>query len=185
MTNSISPFFILLSLIAFPVFYSVAIASSPKVSIVKDGGNGGFSGSMVVTGVVKAPRAKVWSVLTDSAMNLKLYPEILECVTLARNGNRETQRIRLDFPWPIADRTIIQEKEYDSGLGIIRFHRVGGDVAESDGEWKLSENGTETNIEYTIRFNPDIAFAPRWLTDWVCQKTAPLIIDRIRFFAEK
>lgn len=135
---------------------------------------------VLCVGLIKAPADRVWDVLLDYDRYDKIFKGILRTETRAKDGPVEDHYSLLDYPWPMADRWVVNRITHAGDRRSITWHRVEGTVKEVVGSWRLVPMGDETLVIYKVRLDPGIPLIPAWAIDWGSQRVAPDIIHSVR-----
>lgn len=131
-------------------------------------------------GLVKAPPARIWSVLVDYDAYGTIFPRILKSELRAVDGDVEDHYTLLDYPWPLQDRWTVNRITHDEARHFIHWKRLEGSVKEVVGSWRLVPDGDQTVVIYKVRLDPGIPLIPAWAIDWGTKQVAPDIIRAIR-----
>lgn len=135
---------------------------------------------VLCVGIIKAPADRVWSVLMEYDRYDKIFKGILKTETRFKEGLVEEHYSLLDYPWPMADRWVVNRLTHAADRRSITWHRVDGTVKEIVGSWHLLPDGDETLVVYKVRLDPGIPLIPAWAIDWGSQRVAPDIIHSVR-----
>ena len=137
-------------------------------------------------GVVDAPPAKVWSVVTDFADYYQIYSGIKRSEVRARNGDTLIGYFLLAFPWPLPERWTLNDTVLDPDRMRFKWQRVGGTVRRYDGSLELLPwHQDETLMVFRAAMDPGLAFVPGWLVDYVSLNTLPAIVQGVRDFVAR
>lgn len=135
---------------------------------------------VMCVGLIKAPADRIWGVLVDYDRYDRIFKGILKTETRAKDGAVEDHYSLLDYPWPMADRWVVNRISHAADRRSITWHRVEGTVKEVVGSWHLVPDGDETLVVYKVRLDPGIPLIPAWAIDWGSQRVAPDIIHAVR-----
>ncbi|MNX96992.1 Polyketide cyclase / dehydrase and lipid transport [compost metagenome] len=135
---------------------------------------------VLCVGLVKATADRIWNVLIDYDRYDKIFKGILKTDTRSKEGPVEDHYSLLDYPWPMADRWVVNRITHAADRRSITWHRVDGTVKEVVGSWHLVPDGDETLVIYKVRLDPGIPLIPAWAIDWGTQRVAPDIIHALR-----
>lgn len=132
-------------------------------------------------GVVKAPPAKVWALLTDFADYDRVYTGIKRSEVRGRVGNIVLGYFLLDFPWPLPRRWTLNETYLDPAHLTFSWKRIDGTVKRYQGSLHLYPwHQNQTRMVFRAVMDPGLAFVPGWFIDYVSLNTLPAIIQGVR-----
>ena len=128
----------------------------------------------VVEGVVDAPPAEVWAVVSDCGKYAKTMPRIVKSTELSRAGDEKSLwtvkcQVTAHLPFPFSDLTGITLATHKVEAGV-KYSRewtlVSGDYDVNHGSWTLVgiEEGKKTLVTYKIRVKPKINLPSSWIT---------------------
>ena len=143
----------------------------------------------IAEGVIDAPAADVWAVVSKCADYSKNMPRIVKSAELSREGD-ETKlwsvkcQVTAHLPFPFSDLTGITRATHKVDPGV-RYSRewalVSGDYDINHGSWTLvaTDEGKKTYATYKIRVKPKISLPNSWIAS--AQKSAiKEVIVRVR-----
>lgn len=143
---------------------------------------------VVVRAVMELPPRKVWAVVSDCARYKERMPRIAASELVKQEGNRQTCRVTVEMPFPLANLTgvttaVLQE----SAAGMSRrWTLVSGDFKANDGSWEVTPvgNGSSSLVVYTIHAEPTTS-VPAWLRESAQRKALPELFERVKAEAAK
>jgi hypothetical protein len=98
----------------------------------------GSSGEILGAIDIPAPLEAVWATITDCSLAPKMATDLKSCRVLERDpGGRWEVREHVSKGGLIPPVRSVFRSDYDKPH-LIRFHRIGGDLAVLEGEWRLS-----------------------------------------------
>lgn len=149
----------------------------------------------VAEGVVDAPPAAVWALVSKCADYVKNMPRIVASKELSREGDERSTfttvcEVTFDIPFPFSDATSVtkatltvdgQNASYTRSWAMIR-----GDYEVNEGSWHLVsvEGGAKTKVTYKIRAKPKLPL-PDSLIARSQRETLPQVIQRLRERSQK
>ena len=147
--------------------------------VVPDGRSYGF---LTVEGDVKAPRKKVWNVLTrtDGKSICTHTKDVLKFTITKIKDDTYLAYYLLDYPWPFQDRWQKLLITHDKENFRIFWKRVEGSITRNSGYYNLEENDRFTTIYYRVEFDPGIKYIPDTLVNYAVKIQAPSILKNIR-----
>jgi uncharacterized protein YndB with AHSA1/START domain len=123
---------------------------------------------------VAAPPRVVWGIMVDCEHAFRIVPRLKRCRVLESDpaGRWDVREHRLKGPMFFPDVVTVFRMDYDPPRGLT-FHRVSGDMRESEGTWRLtpSPDGRSTHVVYEARMT--VAGAPAAITRQVLRQDAP------------
>lgn len=123
-----------------------------------------------VKGIVEAPLARVFEVITDYDGQEGFMPRVQESRIVARNTASLRYHTVLEMPWPVSDVEYDAEVSWAADRRSIRFVMVPGTgqgVKRFDGHWRLAPfegSATRTVVQYDLHFEPTTEW-PEWIID--------------------
>jgi ribosome-associated toxin RatA of RatAB toxin-antitoxin module len=141
-------------------------------------------------GVVDAPPAAVWKLVSNCADYVKNMPSIVASVELSREGDESTRfttvcEVTADVPFPFSDLTSVSRAtmtvDAKSGSYAREWTLIRGDYEVNDGSWKLVpvDGGAKTQVTYRIHVKPKLAL-PDSLIRSTQETRLPQVIQRLR-----
>lgn len=124
-----------------------------ELSLVESHPNGRLKQATVI-GLIKAPPARVWAVITDYRRYPQMIPGVVEIEVLSRKGDDVVLKLEIEVPG-----SNVEYKRHDR-----RFppHRIEmwpeddrGDITRGRWRWELvpHANGTQTILIYTLCYD--------------------------------
>jgi len=141
-------------------------------------------------GVVDAPPAAVWALVSRCADYVKNMPSISASKELSREGDEQTKfttvcEVAADIPFPFSDLVSVSRAtltvDAKSGSYTREWTLIRGDYEVNDGSWRLVpvDGGAKTKVTYRIHVKPKLA-----LPDSMIRKTQetrlPQVIQYLR-----
>lgn len=134
----------------------------------------------VVEGVIDAPPADVWAIVSKCADYARHMPRIIKSRELSRSGDENTLwtvkcEVTADLPFPLSDLTGITQGTHKVEAGV-KYSRewtlISGDYHINHGSWTLVaiDEGRKTFVTYKLRVKPKINLPSSWMAN--AQKTA-------------
>jgi coenzyme Q-binding protein COQ10 len=121
----------------------------------------GRSGMATAEVRIRAPIARVWSVMTDCERAPEFVPKLRGCRVLERHAGGRLVEHRVK-PFSLLPELVYRFEEHWDEPHRIDFHRVGGELAARDGSGGLGPRGEkDTLVRYTITINPGFP-VPGW-----------------------
>ena len=109
-----------------------------------------------VVDIAATPQA-VWDVMVDCARAPKFVPDLVSCRILERdpNGAWDIREHIIDWAWFLPNIRNVFRSDYEPPR-VLRFKRVDGDMARSEGEWRLepTNGGAGTRLFYSALLLP-------------------------------
>jgi len=136
------------------------------------------------TGVVDAPRDRVWKVIGDYENYEEFMPQVCESEVRKKEGNTTWQYQKLSIPWPLPGngtwyliRLRHQPEKY-----FVQWEMEEGNIDTNYGSWKLEpfgEKGDKTLAIYSLVVDPGYKL-PAFVVDFATKTTVPKIIEAVR-----
>lgn len=127
----------------------------------------------IAEGVIDAPAADVWKVVSQCANYAKTMPRIVKSKELAREGDEASVwkvkcEITVHLPFPLSDLTGVTQATHtvEKDVKYVRaWTLVSGDYHMNTGSWTLVaiEDGKKTRATYRIQVNPKVALPTSWM----------------------
>jgi uncharacterized protein YndB with AHSA1/START domain len=131
---------------------------------------------------IAAPPATVWAVMTDCPRAPKFVPDLVSCRILESdpNGAWDVREHIVDWTWFLPNVRNVFRSEYEPPR-VLRFKRVDGDMARSEGEWRLEplNGGTATRLSYTALLSPKSWIPPSMALSSV-MNDVPKVLSALR-----
>lgn len=155
------------------------------VVVRMDAGEAG-AGNVVVMGRVDATWPRVWDVLTNQEDYPRIFREIRR-MSYVREGIRgPVWRADVTLPWPLGDQWTEDEVVISRRGRTVNWYHVGGTIRDNTGSWRLQPAADgATVVIYRNRFDPGVAWVPRWLMSWAVSHGIPKIVRDLRAFVER
>ncbi len=143
----------------------------------------------MVEGVVDAPPADVWAIVSRCADFAKNMPRIVKSTELSREGDEKVLwtnkcEVTADLPFPLSDLTGITQatNKVEAGVKYSReWTLISGDYHVNQGSWTLLaiDDGKKTFATYKIRVKPKISLPTSWMAS-AQKSTLKDVILRVR-----
>jgi carbon monoxide dehydrogenase subunit G len=136
-------------------------------------------------GLIDAPPAEVWEVVSRCADFVGTMPRVVEAEELERQGDQVTCRAKVDLPFPLPslEATTIATHTVQTGKRYRRDWRLKeGSYTRNEGHWELEpygEGGTRTLARYELLVVPNVPI-PAALREAAQQKAIPEIYAGVR-----
>ncbi len=127
----------------------------------------------VAEGVIDAPAADVWKVVSTCANYAKTMPRIVKSKELAREGDEASVwkvkcEITVGLPFPLSNLTGVTQATHtvEKDVKYVRaWTLVSGDYHMNTGSWTLVaiDGGKRTKATYRIQVNPKVALPTSWM----------------------
>jgi carbon monoxide dehydrogenase subunit G len=131
---------------------------------------------------IAAPRTKVWSIMNDCARAMRFIPGLTSCRVLERDpaGRWDIREHRISWMWFLPDVVSVFRSDYDPPARL-RFHRIGGTLKRSDGEWRLAviDGGRATRVSYDATLSADIP-APQFMVEAALKRDIAKVLRGLR-----
>ena len=124
-----------------------------ELSLVESYSNGRLKQATVI-GLIKAPPAKVWAVITDYKRYPQMIPSVVEIEIISKKGDDLVLEMEIEVPG-----SNVEYKRHDR---LFPPHRIEmwpeddeGDITRGRWRWELvpHANGTQTILIYTLDYN--------------------------------
>jgi uncharacterized protein YndB with AHSA1/START domain len=106
---------------------------------------------------IAAPPRSVWLVMTDCARAQRFVPGLISCRVLEADpaGAWDVREHLIDWAWYLPTMRNVFRSDYEPPTRL-RFKRTDGDLARSEGEWRLEsmKGGAATRLHYTALLSP-------------------------------
>lgn len=127
----------------------------------------------IAEGVIDAPPADVWKVVSQCGNYAKTMPRIVKSKELAREGDEASVwkvkcEITVHLPFPLSNLTGVTQATHtvDKDVKYTRaWTLVSGDYHMNTGSWTLVgiDEGKRTRATYRIQVNPKVALPTSWM----------------------
>lgn len=141
---------------------------------------------VIAYGLIKAPLAKVWAMITDCGRYHLTMPSVKESALLSGSLASGKMRCKIvaDLPWPMDDLTSIvdvQIKVHQSGVHERSWRLVEGDYKRNEGSWTLTpvDGGASTLLRYQLYVEPNTS-VPDFLKRQAQKIKVPGLFEAIR-----
>jgi len=118
--------------------------------------------AVLAYGVIKAPIAKVWAMVTDCGRYHLTMPSVKESALLSGTVSSGKMRCKIvaDLPWPMSDLTSVVDvtlKLRKDGVHERTWTLVEGDYKRNEGSWTLTpiDQGASTLLRYQLYVEPN------------------------------
>ena len=118
--------------------------------------------AVLAYGVIKAPIAKVWAMVTDCGRYHLTMPSVKESALLSGSVSSGKMRCKIvaDLPWPMSDLTSVVDvtlKLRADGVHERKWTLVEGDYKRNEGSWILTpiDQGASTLLRYQLYVEPN------------------------------
>ena len=150
----------------------------------------GGAPTYVAEGVVDAPPAEVWKLVSRCADYAKNMPRIAASRELSREGDERVQwttvcETTADVPFPFSDLTSVSRAtltaDAQSGQYTRSWQLIHGDYEVNDGSWRLVpfDGGSKTKVTYRIHVKPKLPL-PDTVIASSQESTLPQVIQYLR-----
>jgi hypothetical protein len=131
---------------------------------------------------IAAPPRLVWRIMTDCRETPKLIASADPCRVLSADpaGAWDIREQVTHGDWIVPTLHNVYRSDYQP-FGLIRFHKVGGDLKVEEGEWRLEalDGGKATRVIYTNRIAANI-LAPSALVREGLRHDTPNVLLNLR-----
>lgn len=143
---------------------------------------------VLARGVIDAPPARVWKLLTHCERFRRTLPRILASRELSRRKDGDAVRvvcqITADMPWPYSDLMEVTEARLTVKEGVWRrsWRLLRGDYKENRGSWELQQfrgDQGRTLLTYRAVVVPT-SWVPGWIRRAAQRRTLPQMYRRFR-----
>jgi ribosome-associated toxin RatA of RatAB toxin-antitoxin module len=153
--------------------------------LVDFGGQPRFTERIRAAAIIDAPRALVWTILSDCEAAPAYVDKVLSCELIETLSADQAQifRQRVKFSWflPSFEHVFrLDLAPYDR----IEVSKVSGPLDRLDGTWWLTaETGTRTRVVYVLDFDPGLPL-PRFLVGATLKQDVVSVLRAVRERAE-
>ena len=129
---------------------------------------------------IAASPQRVWQVMTDCRETPKLITSADPCRVLQQGPGWDVREQVTRGDWIVPTIRNVYRSDYQP-YALIRFHRVGGDLAQEDGEWRLEPlaGGRATRVIYVNLVAAHI-LAPAFLVQEGLRRDTPKVLENLR-----
>jgi uncharacterized membrane protein len=168
------------SLLALGMTHGSAPAlSASKVDVKLLDQGDGKPKTVKAAGVINAPLAKVWKVLTHYNDYQKFMPRVASSKLESRAGNLAQATYQLDAPWPLNGTWYTNRYVETPANHAIRWSMLKGSIKHNEGSWQLRAQGNATHATYTVMADLGIPAIPKWIYGEVTKTTVPSIFEAV------
>ena len=150
----------------------------------------GGAPTYVAEGVIDAPPAQVWALVSRCGDYVKNMPSITASKELSRSGDESSKwtavcEVTADVPFPFSDLTSISRATMTVDAKSGGYSRVwtlqSGDYEVNDGSWSLVpvDGGKSTKVTYRIHIKPKTSL-PDSVIRAAQESRLPQVIQRLR-----
>jgi len=142
----------------------------------------------VAEGVIDAPAAVVWSIVSDCNNYKTTMTNILSSQEISRAGDNVVCKVTADLPFPLPDLTsqtkAVHTVDVDKSY-VRKWSLLEGDYNINEGSWSVvAIDATHCKASYRLRVQPKMPVPDSLLTTF--QNTAmPRVINNIRVQSAK
>jgi ribosome-associated toxin RatA of RatAB toxin-antitoxin module len=152
---------------AFVGFAAVAFAADGGIETWSEPPNGSSAPTFVAEGVVDAPPARVWALVSNCADYTKNLPNIVASKELSREGDERTLftavcEVVYHVPFPFSDLKSMSKATLTADATSGSYSRIWtmirGDYEVNEGSWWLvpADGGAKTKVTYRIHVRPKL-----------------------------
>jgi ribosome-associated toxin RatA of RatAB toxin-antitoxin module len=145
---------------------SAALAEEDDVKVAQNPVPGSDVPVNIVEGMVDAPPAKIWAIVSKCADYAKNMPRVAKSAELSREGDeagvwKVKCEVTAHLPFPLSDLTGITLATHtvrpDGGF-VREWSLVSGDYELNNGSWTLDprDEGKKTYVTYKLQVRPKI-----------------------------
>jgi len=152
--------------------------------------NGSPAPTYVAEGIVDAPPARVWALISNCADYVHNMPNIRASKELSREGDERVAfttvcEVVFDAPFPFHDLTSVSKAtltaDAQSGTYSRSWTMIRGDYEVNEGSWRLvpADGGAKTQVTYRIHVKPKLSL-PDSLVELTQRTMLPQVIQHLR-----
>lgn len=178
------------ALLAFTVLASYAFAdekgalANGEILVETTPVEGSDLPKVVVKGVIDAPPAKVWAIVSDCDVYEDKLPRIRSARVVEREDDAVVCEVTVALPFPISDLTATTRAKHVEGppRWSREWKLVEGDYDVNDGSWVLEHfdgDDERTLATYSVHAVPHSSI-PGWARRRAQRSSMPDIIERLR-----
>lgn len=139
---------------------------------------------VVVKGVVDAPPAKVWEIVSDCTKYKQRMTRIKAAKLVKKTGDTYICDVTVELPFPLSNLRATTTAKHISGppTWSRTWTLLEGDYETNDGSWVLQEfagDPQRTFVVYSVHAIPHTA-VPDWLRKRAQESSMPDVIKRLR-----
>lgn len=144
---------------------------------------------VVVKGVINAPPAKVWQLVSDCTKYHKTMTRIKASKLVKKTGDTYICDVTVELPFPLSNLRATTNAKHVSGPPVWSrtWTLIEGDYEKNEGSWKLEEFAGDPNrtfATYTVYAIPNTA-VPGWMRKKAQESSMPDVIKRLRAEVKK
>ncbi len=144
---------------------------------------------IVVKGVVDAPPAKVWEIVSDCTKYKQRMTRIKSAKLVKKTGDTYVCDVTVELPFPLSNLRATTNAKHVNGppTWSRSWTLIEGDYEQNDGSWVLQEFAGDPNrtfVVYTVHAVPNTA-VPDWLRKRAQESSMPDVIKRLRTEVKK
>jgi hypothetical protein len=113
---------------------------------------------------------------------MRFIPGLEGCRVIARDpaGRWDVREHLISWIWFLPDVRSVFRSDYDAPKRM-RFHRIGGTLKRSDGEWRLQalDGGRATRVTYDATLSAEIP-APKFLVEAALKRDIATVLRQLR-----
>lgn len=137
-----------------------------------------------VTGLVDAPPAEVWKVITDCDGYQRFMPRTAKSGVRGTLPNGQKCFVEIDMPFPFDNLWSVVAARHSQGADgsyVRRWSLLEGTYSRNNGSWSLYpyDNGTKTLLVYRLDADPDVTL-PDWIISSAQTSALPDLFDAVR-----
>jgi uncharacterized membrane protein len=155
-------------------------AGDVLLDVARDGASDAAQVAAVVD--IGAPPDVVWAAMIDCEGAPKFVPNLISCRVLESDpaGAWDVREHMIDWAWFLPTIRNVFRSDYEQ-MRRLRFQRVGGDLKESAGEWRLLplREGKATRVFYAGRMAPN-GWIPTALVRDQMREDIPKVLTALR-----
>ncbi len=139
---------------------------------------------VVVKGVIDAPPAKVWQIVSNCAQYSKTMTRIKSSKLVKQSGDTYICDVTVELPFPLSNLRATTTAKHVAGPPVWSrtWTLLEGDYQRNDGSWKLEEFAGDPNrtfATYTVHAIPNTS-VPGWMRKRAQESSMPDVIKRLR-----
>ena len=144
---------------------------------------------VVVKGVVDAPPAKVWEIVSDCTKYKQRMSRIKAAKLVKKTGQTYICDVTVELPFPLSNLRATTTAKHVTGppSWSRTWTLLEGDYERNDGSWVLQEFAGDPNrtfVVYSVHAIPNTA-VPDWLRKRAQESSMPDVIKRLRAEVKK
>ncbi len=137
-------------------------------------------GMVEATILIEASAENIWQIMTDCLEIPKFVPGLKACRVLDSGRNWEIIQHEVKWIWFLPSFIYVFRADYEPNRKID-FVRVGGDLREMKGSWRLTplNRNRQTVVRYSVYLDPGF-FVPQWLVRQSLKADLPAVLLSLR-----